>query len=52
MQGHACIFDIAMSQISGTQLLRFSVPMSTQDSVVVELSPDGLDVDRLQKNRS
>jgi hypothetical protein len=52
MQGNACIFDIPMSQIEGTQLLRISVPMLTQDSVVVELSLDGLDVDRLVKNRS
>jgi len=52
MQGNACIFDIPMSQIDGTQLLRISVPMLTQDSVVVELSLDGLDVDRLVKNRS
>lgn len=52
MQGHACIFDIPMSQIDGTRLLRFSVPMLTKDSVVVELSLDGLDVDRLPKNRS
>jgi hypothetical protein len=52
MQGNACIFDIPMSQIDGTRLLRFSVPMLTQDSVVVELSIDGLDVDRLAKNRS
>jgi len=52
MQGHACIFDIPMSQIEGTRLLRFSVPMLTQDSVVVELSLEGLDVDRLPRNRS
>ena len=52
MQGHACIFDIPMNQIEGTRLLRFSVPMLTQDSVVVELSLDGFDIDRLAKNRS
>jgi len=52
MQGQACILDIPMSQIDGTRLLRFSVPMLTQDSVLVELSLDGLDVDRLSKNRS
>ena len=52
MQGHTCIFDIPMGEIEGTQLLRFSVPMLTQDSVVLELSLEGLDVDRLVKNRS
>ena len=52
MQGHACILDIPQSQIDGTRLLRFSVPMLTQDSVLVELPLDGLDVDRLPKNRS
>jgi hypothetical protein len=52
MQGNACIFDIPMDEIEGTQLLRFSVPMLTQNSVVVELSLDGLNVDRLAKNRS
>jgi hypothetical protein len=52
MQGHACIVDIPQSQIEGTRLLRFSVPMLTQDSVLVELPIDGLDVDKLVKNRS
>jgi|SRR5262245_53518862 len=52
MQGQTCILDIPMSQIDGTRLLRFSVPMLTQDSVLVELPLDGLDVDRLAKNRS
>jgi hypothetical protein len=52
MQGNACILDIPQNQIDGTQLLRFSVPMLTQDSVLVELPLEGLDVDRLQKNRS
>ena len=52
MQGHTCIFDIPMGDIEGTQVLRFSVPMLTQDSVVLELSLEGLDVDRLVKNRS
>jgi hypothetical protein len=51
MQGRACLLDIPMSQINGTRLLRFSVPMLTQDSVLVELSLDGVDVDRLMKNR-
>jgi hypothetical protein len=52
MQGHACFVDIPMSQIEGTKMLRFSVPMLTQDSVLVELSLEGLDVDKLAKNRS
>jgi len=52
MQGHACILDIPMSQIEGMKLLRFSVPMLTQDSVLVDLPLEGLDVDRLAKNRS
>ena len=52
MQGRTCMLDIPMSQIDGTRLLRFSVPMLTHDSVLVELSLDGLDVDRLVKNRS
>jgi len=51
MQGTACILDIPMSQIERTRLLRFSVPMLTQDSVLVELPVDGLDVDRLPANR-
>lgn len=51
MQGRACILDIPMSQIDGTRMLRFSVPLLTQDSVVIELPLDGLDVDRLTKNR-
>ena len=52
MQGHACILDIPMSQVEGSKLLRFSVPMLTQDSVLIELPLEGLDVDRLPKNRS
>ena len=52
MQGQACILDIPMSQLDGTRLLRFSVPMLTQDSVLLELTLDGLDIDRLPKNRS
>ena len=51
MQGNVCTLDIPMSQIDGTRLLRFSVPMLTQDSLLVELPLDGLDVDRLPKNR-
>ena len=49
MQGQVCI--LPMSQIDGTRLLRLSVPMLMQDSLLVELSLDGLDVDRLSKNR-
>jgi hypothetical protein len=52
MQGNTCFVDIPMSQVEGTRLLRFSVPMLTQDSVLIELPLDGLDVDRLAKNRS
>ena len=52
MQGHACIFDIPMNQIERTRLVRFSVPMLAQDSVLVELSLEGFDVDKLVKNRS
>lgn len=52
MQGRACFLDIPMEQIDGTRLLRFSVPLLTQDSEVVELSLDGFNIDRLQKNRS
>ena len=52
MQGHACILDIPQSQIDGTRLLRFAVPMLTQDSVLLELPIEGLDVDKLTKNRS
>lgn len=50
--GNTCLFDIPMTQIEGTRLLRFSVPMLTQDSVVMELSLEGLDINRLAANRS
>lgn len=50
--GHACIFDIPMIHVDGVRLLRFSVPMLTQDSVVMELSLDGFDVNRLAAGRS
>jgi hypothetical protein len=49
--GHTCIFDIPIIHIDGMRLLRFSVPMLTQDSVVMELSLDGFDADRLAANR-
>jgi hypothetical protein len=50
--GQTCIFDIPMIHIDDMRLLRFSVPMLTQDSVVMELSLDGFDADRLAANRS
>jgi hypothetical protein len=49
--GSTCLLDIPMNHIEGTRLLQFSVPMLTQDSVVVELSLDGLDINRLAANR-
>lgn len=50
--GQTCIFDIPLSQIDGMRLLRFSVPMLTQDSVVMELSLEGFDANRLATYRS
>lgn len=52
VMGNTCLLDIPMTQIEGTRLLRFSVPMLTQDSVVMELSLQGLDINRLAANRS
>ena len=49
--GSTCLLDIPMSQINGTRLLRFSVPMLTQDSVVIELPLEGFDVNRLPAAR-
>ena len=49
--GSTCLLDIPMDQIEGTRLLQFSVPMLTQDAVVVELSLEGLDINRLPANR-
>ena len=49
--GSTCLLDIPMDQIEGTRLLRFSVPMLTQDSVVIDLSLEGLDINRLAANR-
>ena len=49
--GSTCLFDIPMSQINGTRLLRFSVPMLTRDAVVMELPLEGLDVSRLPAAR-
>jgi hypothetical protein len=52
VMGSTCLLDIPMPQIEGTRSMRFSVPMLTQDSVVMELSLEGLDVNRLAANRS
>jgi len=52
VMGNTCLFDIPMTQIEGMRLLRFSVPMLTQDSVVMELSLEGFDAGRLAANRS
>jgi hypothetical protein len=49
--GQTCIVDIPMIHVSGMRLLRFSVPMLTQDSVVMELSLDGFEVNRLAADR-
>jgi hypothetical protein len=49
--GHTCMFDIPMTHIDGMRLLRLSVPMLTQDSVVVELSLEGFDANRLATDR-
>jgi len=49
--GSTCLLDIPMDQIEGSRLLRFSVPMLTQDSVVIDLSLEGLDINRLAANR-
>jgi hypothetical protein len=51
VMGNTCLLDIPMPQIEGSKLLRFSVPMLTQDSVVMELSLEGFDVNRLGGNR-
>jgi hypothetical protein len=52
VMGSTCLFDIPMTQIDGMRLLRFSVPMLTQDAVVMELSLEGFDASRLAANRS
>ena len=51
VMGSTCLIDIPLPQIEGTKSLRFSVPMLTQDSVVIELSLDGFDINRLAANR-
>jgi hypothetical protein len=50
--GNTCLLDVPMTQIEGTRLLRFSVPMLTQDSVVMELPIEGLDINKLAANRN
>jgi hypothetical protein len=52
VMGSTCLLDIPLPQIEGTRSMRFSVPMLTQDSVVMELSLEGLDINRLAANRS
>jgi len=49
--GHTCTFDIPMTHVDGMRLLRLSVPMLTQDSVVIELSLEGFDASRLTAER-
>lgn len=51
VMGSTCLLDVPMNHIEGTRSLLFSVPMLTQDAVVIELSLDGLDIDRLAANR-
>lgn len=50
--GSTCTVDIPLIHVEGMRLLRFSVPMLTKDSVVMELSLEGFDIDRLGANRS
>ncbi|MFO1219916.1 MAG: hypothetical protein U1E89_16235 [Burkholderiaceae bacterium] len=50
--GQTCTVDIPMTHVEGVRLLRFSVPMLTKDSVVMELSLEGFDADKLGANRS
>lgn len=50
--GHTCTVDVPMIHVDGMRLLRFSVPMLTKDSVVMELSLEGFSADRLGANRS
>lgn len=52
VMGQTCLFDIPTTQIEGMRLLRFSVPMLTQDAVIMELSLDGFDAARLGANRN
>ena len=50
--GHTCTVDVPMIHVDGMRRLRFSVPMLTKDSVVMELSLEGFNADRLGANRS
>jgi hypothetical protein len=51
VMGSTCVLDIPMTQIEGTRLLQFSVPMLTQDFVLIELSLEGFDINRLAAKR-
>ena len=51
VMGHTCLLDIPLPQIENMRLLRFSVPMLTQDAVVMELPLEGLDINRLGAGR-
>lgn len=50
--GQTCTVDVPMIHVDGMRLLRFSVPMLTKDSVVLEVSLEGFNADRLGSNRS
>jgi len=50
--GQTCTVDVPMIHVDGMKQLRFSVPMLTKDSVVMEISLDGFDADKLGANRS
>jgi len=49
--GNTCLLDVPMNHIEGTRFLQFSVPMLTQNTVLIELSLEGLDINRLPANR-
>jgi hypothetical protein len=50
--GQTCTVDVPMIHVDGMRQLRFSVPMLTADSVVMEISLDGFNVDKLDANRN
>lgn len=50
--GQTCTVDVPMTHVDGMRLLRFSVPMLTKDSVVMELPLQGFSADKLGANRS
>lgn len=52
MLGQTCTVDIPMIHVNGMRQLRFSVPLLTKDSVVMELPLEGFDADKLTANRS